>query len=345
MLNLKKFENTYTITLEPYAKNIGIRKLLDDLSILGIDADILKEYSREGEYIVKTDIGNIKDFTRLVRYLDYVCHIIHLLYLIEYNSYSDEVIKEIINRSKEVLNIVLRNYGCRDFKVVAKRIYKKFPISSVDICRIVGSELSKYCKVNVQDPDCYIYIEVRENLVFVGYALRESYIKYREVVPYDIINKIIVVVLEPVTIYEYMDLIQLARSLMIKLRIINVSGNTEKMIERACKRLNINIPNNIEIVNLENCVDGVDYVIVLSQYASYGESILREVAYNLLSRGKTMALVLGNEVSDVPLEIRDKAHCEVRLGPMSGHAMRSSVAISYALGTFLNMFTHRLARC
>ncbi len=343
MLNIEKFENTYIITLEPYAKKISFEKIFKDLKEIGVDVEIVYELSREGEVVLKTDIEDINYISKIMRTINYICHILKLKYVVRYEDF-DNVVDMLKRLCMDTLREVLDRYRCRNFRVVCKRIYKKFPITSVELCRIVGIELSKICEVNLENPECYIYIEVRRGIILVGYSTNVSYVKIREVIPHNILNYVEVIVLEPLTIYEYMDLIQLARAINVKLKILDKSGRSINMIYEACNKLGIDKPENVDVCYLEDCFKDVDYIVVLSQYAIHGESVLQELSYNIISRGRRLCLVLGNEIEDVPIEIRDFAHCEIRLGPMTGHAMRSTTAIAYALGVILSKFSKRLTQ-
>ncbi|NPB00499.1 MAG: hypothetical protein GXO10_03895 [Crenarchaeota archaeon] len=326
------------LTLEPYARQVETGKVLRDLEILGLRAS-LDSLSREGELIVNIeDLDNIYEAARYIRNLEYICHIIELKDLIEIDN-LDNIIELIVKKCDNILRTVSRE---NTFKIICKRVDKKFPLTSVEVCKIVGRRLEELGHVvNIHLPDIYLYVEIRKNIILLGWSPREIYHKIREIVPSNVTRNVIPIVLEPLTLYEYMDLLQLARALGVELRIINSRGSASKMIESACRRLKIEIPVNVKVVSLEECDEGIDALIVLSQYSSRGDSYLREICRSLISRNRKIGLVLGNEIEDVPLELREKAICEIRLGPMTGQPMRSTVAIAYALGVIFNMFTIR----
>ncbi|MBR0516495.1 MAG: tRNA 4-thiouridine(8) synthase ThiI, partial [Firmicutes bacterium] len=60
--------------------------------------------------------------------------------------------------------------GIRTFKVDAKRADKTFAIQSPDIGKRIGARVLKGCKVlkvNVHEPDCHLYINVRRNFAYL----------------------------------------------------------------------------------------------------------------------------------------------------------------------------------
>lgn len=60
--------------------------------------------------------------------------------------------------------------GIKTFKVEAKRADKNFPVKSPDIGRQVGAAVLKGCKVlkvDVHDPDCRLFVDVRHDLTYI----------------------------------------------------------------------------------------------------------------------------------------------------------------------------------
>lgn len=331
-MTVKKYENTYIITLEPYAKTLHADKLVNDCKLLGLNIEPILELSREGEYVIKV-LDNVpyREVVKYIRNLDYVCHIIRLCTTIEYT----EDIDYISNLSRQVLQEAISDISCSTFKVLTKRIYKKFPLTSVDLNKELGARLIDLCRVNVVDPDCYVYVEIREDKILLGYACREGYVKARECVPQELISNIVALVDNPLTVYEIMDLVQFARALNLKLRLLDRTGSVAERLREACSKLGVKKVDVVELCeDVDECLRDVDVIVVLSQYARHGESLL-EVVSEYITRGRKVMLVVGNEVEDVGLDIRDRAHYEVRLGPCTGQAMRSVIALSYAVGIIL----------
>lgn len=60
--------------------------------------------------------------------------------------------------------------GIRTFKVEAKRADKRFPIPSPEVERIIGAKVLVGCKVlsvNVHQPDCKLYVDIRQDNSYV----------------------------------------------------------------------------------------------------------------------------------------------------------------------------------
>ncbi|MBQ4005001.1 MAG: tRNA 4-thiouridine(8) synthase ThiI [Firmicutes bacterium] len=64
----------------------------------------------------------------------------------------------------------IESRGVKTFKVDAKRADKTFAIQSPDIGKRIGARVLKGCKVlkvDVHEPDCYLYINVRRNFAYL----------------------------------------------------------------------------------------------------------------------------------------------------------------------------------
>ena len=329
------------VTLEPYARKVNMSRVVEDLNLLGLDIEIDRDLSREGELIINVNsFNNIEEISRYLRNIEYICHIIELKQVLDRDS-LESTLRDLVDSCGKILEEHLG--PSMKFKIICKRVDKKFPLTSVEVCKTVGNMLEKLgYNVDLYNPDLYIYVEIREKVILVGWSPRHVYHKQREIVPMSIVRNVVAIVLEPLTIYEYMDLLQLSRALGIELWIIDIRGRSRRMIEDACRKLKISVPENVKVVKMNDLKAMNDVVlIVLSQYSSRGETYLRDICRELLSRRHRVGLVVGNEIDDVPLELRDNAICEVRLGTMTGQAMRSATAIAYALGVIFNMFTIR----
>ena len=65
---------------------------------------------------------------------------------------------------------LIEKKGIKTFKVEAKRADKAFPIESPQIARKMGAIILKGCKVlsvDVHDPDCQLFVNVRRNMAYV----------------------------------------------------------------------------------------------------------------------------------------------------------------------------------
>ena len=74
---------------------------------------------------------------------------------------------------EEAVKFMLRQIeerGIRTFKVEAKREDKQFPVKSPDIARIIGAKVligCKVLKVDVHDPDCKLFINLRKDRTYI----------------------------------------------------------------------------------------------------------------------------------------------------------------------------------
>ena len=70
----------------------------------------------------------------------------------------------------EYMNQIIAEKGIKTFKVKAKRADKQFPVQSPDIAKQVGAYVLKGCKVlkvDVHDPDCNLYVNVRRDVSYI----------------------------------------------------------------------------------------------------------------------------------------------------------------------------------
>ncbi len=97
------------------------------------------------------------------------------------------------------------------------------------------------------------------------------------------------------------------------------------------RALRLDSLHRVKVVSVDETLNGIDIPIVLSMHANYNEKKLIEVSKEAFSRGLRIGLILGNEYEDVSLSLRSKAMYEIRLGPMTGHPMRTAIALTYAI--------------
>ncbi|MFB6469862.1 MAG: THUMP domain-containing protein [Vulcanisaeta sp. AZ3] len=299
------------ITLEPYARKANPYNILSKLNCGNV-----VEWGRNKAII---DLANCPDNAlERLRDIDYVSHI----------SIIDKVINRdlntLFNVTKELLTSIINN---GTLKVIVRRMDKKFPMTSVELSKRLGQYLAQYAKTDLEDPDYYIYIEVRDNSFIIAHSTRDLYRKRRVSIPNTWAERIVGIVEGPSTVYETMDLIQLSHALGIELRLIT---NTA-LIERAYKSLRLGYLPNVKVVSKDDALEGVDLLIVLSMHAKYNEEKLIEISKETFRKNLRIGLILGNEYDDVSLDLRGKAHYEIRLGPSTGHPMRTTIALTYAL--------------
>jgi hypothetical protein len=124
-----------------------------------------------------------------------------------------------------------------------------------------------------------------------------------------------------------MDLLQLSHALGVELRLIT----DQRLIDRAYRALRLGSLPNVKVVKPEDALVGIDVPIVLSMHAKDNERRLIEVSRDAFRGNLRIGLILGNEYDDVSLNLRKEAKYEIRLGPSTGHPMRTTVALTYAL--------------
>lgn len=85
---------------------------------------------------------------------------------IETASDLDEIGKAAV----EYMQGLITKKGIKTFKVDAKRADKNFPVKSPDIARIIGAQVligCKVLKVDVHNPDCLLFVDVRRGRSYI----------------------------------------------------------------------------------------------------------------------------------------------------------------------------------
>jgi len=303
------------VTLEPFVKSGDAYSVLSSLGCAYV-----VEWGRRR--IILDVEGCGEGWLPRLRSIEAVSHII----IIEDRVPRD--LTELGRRARLLLSRLLESHGEGTFRVLVKRIDKSFPMTSIDLGKALGVELSSLAHPNLEDPDYYIYVEVREDHVLLGYALRGWFSKSREAIPRDLVNRVVIVVEGLRTKYEVMDIIQLGRSWGLEVRLIT----DPELVRSAYHALGIGEVSNVRVVSTEEALEGIDVPVVLSMHASKNERALIELVSGCLGR---LGLIAGGEDSDVSLALRSRAKLEVRLGPLTGNPMRTSNALSYALGIIM----------
>lgn len=85
---------------------------------------------------------------------------------VECNSNIEDIEKTAIKYMKDLIE----KKGIKTFKVESKRADKSFPLISPEISKRVGGAVLKGCKVlkvDVHDPDCHIFVNVRRDITYL----------------------------------------------------------------------------------------------------------------------------------------------------------------------------------
>ncbi|MEM0027692.1 MAG: THUMP domain-containing protein [Ignisphaera sp.] len=308
------------LLFEPFSKNRCMDYLVKKLGEgPGIEVSIVYNWGLRG--ILKVDdalVPQVIDFLRNIS-----C--ISMTYIVRSYVY-DRSIERLVDEALETIKAVFPN---KEVAIEVRRWDKKYPLTSIEIARIIARALTEK-GFATPNPDSYniIFVGVDKEFSVIGYADEDIIrIFVRGGIPVAIARNIIAIVERPQTDYEIMDLIQLSRAIGFRLRLYKPN---EKALRKVLDILGIDL-NSVEVVNNQNeALKDVDVAIALSMYAKDDEKKLLDLVKS--SKGKTIAFVLGNEYEDVSLNLRSKCVAEVRLGPLTGFAMRTSAALAYALG-------------
>lgn len=83
---------------------------------------------------------------------------------------SSNSIEEIGKVAVDFMNKAIEERGIKTFKVKAKRADKDYPIKSPEVARLIGASVLKGCKVlkvDVHNPDCTLFVDVRHDGAFL----------------------------------------------------------------------------------------------------------------------------------------------------------------------------------
>ena len=230
----------------------------------------------------------------------------------------------------EAVEAARKLFSGRDVCVEVRRWDKTFQLKSVDVARSIAkaNEAEGVAKPTPKSSNT-LFVGIEKDFVVVAYATKDiTDIFSKEGIALDLAKNIIVAVESVKTDYEIMDLVQLSRALGFKLRLFKPN---RKVYEKVLHILGLDSIENVEIVeSVDDVFKEADVAIALSMYAREGERKLAEIAKAY--KGRKILIILGNEYEDVSLELRKRCLAEIRLGPLTGFAMRTTTALAYALG-------------
>lgn len=225
--------------------------------------------------------------------------------------------------AKEVANS-LRNLIVA---VRARRWDKSYPSTSVEIAQSVARALEEAgIRVSPRARDILLLCVGRDR-VWIA-LVRKEWERVLNAVPRSVARRVRAVACMVSTPYEVADLVQLARALGIELVLLKP---VERAVSDALKMLGMrSLPPEVRIVDsVDDALQGADVSVLLSRFGRGNEKTLVDLLSDFSGR---VALVVGNEFSDPPPNVRDRCGYSVRLGPETGKPMRSCVALAYALG-------------
>lgn len=311
------------LLFEPFSKNRCMDYLVKKLGEgLGIEVSIVYNWGLRG--VLKVDdayVPQVIDFLRNI-------NCISMAYIVQSYVY-DRSIEKLVDEALETIKAVFTG---KEVAIEVRRWDKKYPSTSIEIAKLIARALTEK-GFATPNPDSHnmIFVGVDKEFSVIGYADEDmTRIFVRGGIAAAIARNIIAVVERPQTDYEIMDLVQLSRAIGFRLRLYKPN---EKSLRKVLDILGIDL-NSIEIVDsLDEALKDVGIAIALSMYAKDDEKKLIDLVKSF--KGKTIAFVLGNEYEDVSLDLRSRCVAEVRLGPLTGFAMRTSTALAYALGVAL----------
>ena len=140
------------------------RMLLDRIKKLLKKFDGVKAYRHEGLIYVRADKS--LDKQAIIKEISKVFGVASISPAVECESNMEAIGKAAVEYMLEAIE----ERGIKTFKVEAKRADKNFPVKSPDIGRQVGAAVLKGCKVlkvDVHDPDCRLFVDVRHDLTYI----------------------------------------------------------------------------------------------------------------------------------------------------------------------------------
>ncbi len=140
------------------------RMLLDRIKKLLKKFDGVKAYRHEGLIYVRADKS--LDKQAIIKEISKVFGVASISPAVECESNMEAIGKAAVDYMMEAIE----ERGVKTFKVEAKRADKNFPVKSPDIGRQIGAAVLKGCKVlkvDVHDPDCRLFVDVRHDLTYI----------------------------------------------------------------------------------------------------------------------------------------------------------------------------------
>ena len=147
-------------TNKPYFERMLVERIKK--SIKDIKDTEVKRH--EGLIFLRTD-KNIEEM-EIIRRVSKVFGVASISPSIEAESNLDDIGKAAI----EYMLKLIEEKDIKTFKVKAKRADKNFPTTSPEIARIIGAYVLKGCKVlkvDVHNPDCELFIDVRHDRTYI----------------------------------------------------------------------------------------------------------------------------------------------------------------------------------
>ena len=149
-----------------------VRNSLVDLGLVSSRAAKDEEGQKKGVEVKRHQgliyIRSPKDIPEdeIIRRVSKVFGVASVSPAVEAESDLDKIGEEAVKFMKGLIE----KKGIKTFKVYAKRADKNFPVESPDIARIIGAKVligCKVLKVDVHDPDCKLFVDLREDETYI----------------------------------------------------------------------------------------------------------------------------------------------------------------------------------
>lgn len=145
---------------KPYFERMLVERIKKNVK----DFDGVDVRRHEGLIYVRADKKHDKE--QLIRQISKVFGVASISPAVEAESHLDAIGEEAVKYMMELIE----TKGVRTFKVEAKRADKNFPVKSPEIARIIGAKVligCKVLKVDVHDPDVYLFVDVRHDKSYI----------------------------------------------------------------------------------------------------------------------------------------------------------------------------------
>ena len=121
---------------------------------------------RRHEGLIYVRAPKTLDIDKIIRQISKVFGVASISPAVEAESNLDAIGEAAVSY---MMNLI-ETKGIKTFKVQAKRADKNFPIKSPEIGRIIGAKIligCKVLKVDVHEPDCLLYVDVRHDKSYI----------------------------------------------------------------------------------------------------------------------------------------------------------------------------------
>jgi thiamine biosynthesis protein ThiI len=147
-------------TNKPYFERMLVERIKKSLK----DIKDIEVKRHEGLIFIKSD-KTVNELD-IIRRVSKVFGVASISPAVEAESNLDEIGKAAV----EYMLGLIEEKGIKTFKVKAKRADKNFPTTSPEIAKIMGAYVLKGCKVlkvDVHNPDCELFIDVRQDRTYI----------------------------------------------------------------------------------------------------------------------------------------------------------------------------------